>query len=230
MRHPFFISRTIRISSEKGRIDSPNTSMLCLTKGGNIAMEKDAMILGEEEQFAREVTLGVIVERPVKIWSTIIPGMFIIDFLRRQSTLRKYVKYFMFPRKKAIRVAQALLQGEQKAMLVAQAKEDTRTWLTSLGFHSDEIGRAQLEVLLLLVDHYKKLLQSEGDYYHLLIRNAYARRADFQKVIDQISRAEKALERAITAERSGDQTMQDKLKAEAEQIAMRRQKMIAQIY
>jgi len=204
--------------------------MLCLTQGGNIAMERDAMILGEDEQFAREVILGVIVERPVKIWNTIIPGMFIIDFLRRQSTIRKYVQYFMFPRKTAIRVAQAFLQGEERAILLAQAKEDTNMWLASLGFYSDEIRRAQLEVLVLLVDHYKKLLQSEGDYYHLLIRNAYASQPDFQKVIDQISLAEKALERAITAERSGDQTMRDKLKAEAEQIAMRRQKMIAQIY
>ncbi len=204
--------------------------MLCLTKGGDIEMERDDMILGEEEQLAREVTLGVIVARPVKIWNSIIPGMFIIDFLRRQSALRKYVRYFMFPRKTAIRVAQALLQEEQRAILLAQAKEDTRTWLASLGFYSNEICRAQMEVVLLLVEHYLKLLQSEGDYYHLLIRNAYASQDAFEKIIDQISRAEQTLERAIMAERSGDQKMQDKLKAEAEQIAMRRQKLIAQIY
>jgi len=204
--------------------------MLCLTKGGNIAMERDDMILGEEEQLAREVTLGVIVERPVKIWNSIIPGMFIIDFLRRQSALRKYVRYFMFPRKTAIRVAQALLQGEEKAILLAQAKEDTRTWLASLGFHSNEICRAQMEEVVLLLEHYLKLLQSEGDYYHLLIRNAYASQEAFQKVVDQTSEAEKAFDRAMITERNSNQKLQDKLKAEAGQIAMRRQKMIAQIY
>jgi hypothetical protein len=46
-------------------------------------MEKYKMILMTEEKMAREVTLGVIVTRPLTVWHYIIPGMFIIDFLRR---------------------------------------------------------------------------------------------------------------------------------------------------
>ena len=73
-------------------------------------MEKYKMILMAEEKMAREVTLGVIVTRPLTVWHYIIPGMFIIDFLRRGSALRKYTEHFMFPRKLAIDAAQALAQ------------------------------------------------------------------------------------------------------------------------
>ena len=65
-------------------------------------MEKYKMILMTEEKMAREVTLGVIVTRPLTVWHHIIPGMFIIDFLRRGSALRRYTNHFMFPRKLAI--------------------------------------------------------------------------------------------------------------------------------
>ena len=44
-------------------------------------MDKYDIILSAEEQFAREVTLGVIVTRPLTLWHSIIPGMFVIDFL-----------------------------------------------------------------------------------------------------------------------------------------------------
>ena len=59
-------------------------------------MEKYNMILAAEEQFAREVTLGVIVTRPLTVWHYIIPGMFIIDFLRRGSAIRRYNKHFIY--------------------------------------------------------------------------------------------------------------------------------------
>ena len=37
-------------------------------------MEKYTIIVNAEEQFAREVTLGVIVTRPLTVWHSIIPG------------------------------------------------------------------------------------------------------------------------------------------------------------
>ena len=37
-------------------------------------MEKYDIIVDAEQQFAREVTLGVIVTRPLTVWHYIIPG------------------------------------------------------------------------------------------------------------------------------------------------------------
>ena len=78
-------------------------------------MEKYDLILNAEAQFAREVTLGAIVARPPSAWSYLIPGMFIIDFLRRGSAIRKYTRHFMFPRKLALDAARAVSHGEDEA-------------------------------------------------------------------------------------------------------------------
>ena len=73
-------------------------------------MEKYDLILSAEEQFAREVTLGAIVARPPSAWFYLIPGMFIIDYLRRGSAIRKYTRHFLFPRKLAVYAARAVIQ------------------------------------------------------------------------------------------------------------------------
>ena len=77
-------------------------------------MDKCDIIMNAEEQFAREVTLGVIVTRPLTAWHTIIPGFFIVDFLRRGSAIRQYTKHFMFPRKLALDAAVAVTREEDK--------------------------------------------------------------------------------------------------------------------
>ncbi len=68
-------------------------------------MDKYDLIMDAEHQFAREVTLGVIVTRRLTAWHYLIPGFFIIDFFFFFSAIRQYTKHFMFPRKLAIDVA-----------------------------------------------------------------------------------------------------------------------------
>jgi hypothetical protein len=62
-------------------------------------MEKYEMILFAEEALARQVALGVIVTSPLTVWHYLIPFMFIFDFLRRNTILRRYAKHFLFPAK-----------------------------------------------------------------------------------------------------------------------------------
>ena len=106
------------------------------------------MILMTEEQMAREVTLGVIVTRPLTVWHYIIPGMFIIDFLRRGSALRKYTEHFMFPRKRAIDAVQALAQGQDEDAVSSRLENETRLWLSRDRFqeHIDELTAAEADV------------------------------------------------------------------------------------
>ncbi|HUT72765.1 MAG TPA: NF038143 family protein, partial [Desulfatiglandales bacterium] len=60
------------------------------------------MILSAEGSFARTVALGVVVRRPLTAWHYLIPGMFLIDFLRRSAEIRKYSEHFLFPRRQAL--------------------------------------------------------------------------------------------------------------------------------
>jgi hypothetical protein len=193
-------------------------------------MEKYDLILAAEEQFAREVTLGVIVQRPLTVWQYLIPGMFIIDFLRRGSAIRQYTRHFMYPRKLAIDGARATIQGQDEAVLRSHIEEDIRNWLNALNLYTPALHQAQTAVVDLLTDHYSRLLSAVGDNYHQLIKNAYQNRESFKMYLDQITAAEKEVDSEITQKLAENQKLQEKLLTEEKQVQMRRQKIMDQVF
>jgi hypothetical protein len=193
-------------------------------------MEIYKMILMTEEKMAREVTLGVIVTRPQKVWHNIIPGMFIVDFLRRGSALRKYTEHFMFPRKLAIEAAQALVQDEDKATVFSHIENETRTWLNSLDLYTPGLLQAQLAVTKLLVDHYAKLLKEDGYSVYALIKKAYQNRVIFQGFIDELTAAEAEVDRERIAKMGETEKLRAKISAEQEQLKERREKIIEEVF
>lgn len=193
-------------------------------------MEKYNMILAAEEQFAREVTLGVIVTRPLTAWHYIIPGMFVIDFLRRGSAIRRYAKHFMYPRKLALEAARAISEQEDKSSITSHFEEDVSLWLNALKLFSPELVRTHLKLIDVLVEHYSKLLNAEGDAFNLLIKHAYQNRGNFNAFIDQITAAEKAVDKKVIEKLGGDEKVKAKILAEQQQIEKRRQKILDDIF
>ena len=193
-------------------------------------MEKYKMILMTEEQMAREVTLGVIVTRPLTVWHYIIPGMFIIDFLRRGSALRKYTDHFMFPRKLAIDSAQALAQGEDEADVSSHIENETRFWLNSLDLYTHGLLDAQLAVIKLLIDHYARLLKAEGVSIYALIKAAYENRNRFQAHIDELTAAEAEVDRELIVKLGESEKLKAKISAEQKQLEERREKIIQEVF
>ncbi len=193
-------------------------------------MEKYKMILMAEEKMAREVTLGVIVTRPLTVWHHIIPGMFIIDFLRRGSALRQYTRHFMFPRKLAIDAARALAQGEDEAAVFSHIENDTGAWLNSLDLHTPGLLQAQLAVIKLLVDHCARLLKEDGYSVYALIKKAYESRGSFQGFIDELTVAEAEVDRELIVRMGETQKLKAKISAEQEQIKERREKILQEVF
>src|SRR5512139_3046425 len=113
-----------------------------------------ALILNEEESFARAVALGVIVKRPPSAWHFLLPGMFLFDFLRRSGETRRYSDLFLFPRRLALDGAFDLLHGEEREKVFLKAEEEVRGWLITLKLDSERLLRAHMSQVTLLVDHY----------------------------------------------------------------------------
>ena len=193
-------------------------------------MEKHKMILMTEEQMAREVTLGVIVTRPLTVWHYIIPGMFIIDFLRRGSALRKYTEHFMFPRKLAIDAARALAQGEDEAAVFSHIENDTGMWLNGLDLKTSGLLKAQLKVIKLLVEHYARLLKADGASVYALIKKGYESRESFQGFIDELTAAEAEVDRELVAKLGESEKLKEKISAEQKQLEQRRNKIIQEVF
>ncbi len=188
------------------------------------------MILMAEEKMAREVTLGVIVTRPLTVWHYLIPGMFIIDFLRRGSALKKYTEHFMFPRKQAVDAAQALAQGQSEADVFERVENDTQAWLSSLDLYSPGLLQKQVNAIKLLADHYGKLLKEEGYSVYALIKAAYQTRENLQGFFDELTAAEAEVDRELVAKMGENEKLKEKILAEQNQLKERREKIIEEVF
>ena len=193
-------------------------------------MDKYDIIINAEQQFAREVALGVIYLRSPSVWHYVIPGMFMIDFLRRGSIIRKYTESFMFPRKLALQAARDLSRDNTKASMAPSRETEIKSWLTALKLDSQDLVMAQTETVDLLIDHYVKLLQAEGERYYDLIQNAYSSRENFEAHLRQITAAENKVDRAILARVGDNPAVKEKLELEARQVENRRQKILEDIF
>ena len=193
-------------------------------------MEKPKMILIAEEKLAREVTLGVIVTRPLTVWHYIIPGMFIIDFLRRGSALKKYTENFLFPRKLAVDAAQALAQGEPEADVFEHIENDTRVWLNSLDLYSTGLLQAQVGAIKLLADHYGMLLKEDGLSVYALMKAAYQTQENLQTFFEELTAAEAEVDRELLAKKGENEKLKEKILAEQKQLEERRAKIIEEVF
>lgn len=193
-------------------------------------MDKFDIILNAEQQFAREVTLGVLYLKPLSVWHYLIPGIFIIDFLRRTSAIRRYTETFMFPRNLALQAARDLSGDNTRADIDSHLNTEIKSWLAALQLDSPDLVEAQKETVDLLIDHYGRLLQAEGESYYDLIQNAYSSRESFEGHLREITAAENQVDRAILA-RVGDRSaVKEKLELEARQVDSRRKKILEDIF
>ena len=197
---------------------------------GNEMTDKYKIIVEAEQQFAREVTLGVIVTRPLTAWHYIIPGFFIIDFLRRGSAIRQYTNHFMFPRKLALDTAMAEIQRNGNVSESSDLEDRVRYWLEPLKLYTPELVKAHVVLIELLAAHYLKLLNADGDTFDRLVAHAYQNGDNFKQFIETITTAENDVDRQVIDLLAGNEKMKEKIFAEQEQIAKRRQKILDEVF
>jgi len=185
-----------------------------------------ALILNEEESFARAVALGVIVKRPPSAWHFLLPGMFLFDFLRRSSETRRYSDLFLFPRRLALDGAFDLLHGEERDKVFLKAEEEIRGWLITLKLDSERLLRAHMSQVTLLVDHYTRLLRTEKGSYEGLIRQAYPTREHYETFLRELTAAEREVDQAVAAFHGGSDAIRQRLEAEQNQVEALRKKEI----
>ena len=193
-------------------------------------MDKYGIILAAEEQFARAVALGLFLKRPLSVWHYLLPGMFIIGFLRRGSSIRKYSDNYTFHRKQALDAGKDILEGQGKADRLLQIEGKISDWLASLNLYSEELHRTIMKVVDLLVEHYKRLLEVEGDTYDELIRNGYKNREQYQAYLSRLTLAEKEVDKMLLEKSTEDDQLGQRILAEQEEVARRRTKSPDQIF
>lgn len=176
------------------------------------------------------VALRVIVTKPVTVWQTLIPFLFILDFLKRSSATRLYAKNFMFPRRLAIDAALGINNGEDKENRLSRVEEAIKEWLNFSKLYSEGLHRNQMEVITLFIDHYSKLLNSNGDTYYSLVRNAYNNRENYEACLSRFASAEKEVDRAIIEKLGETEELREKILAEQQQLENLRKEEVDGIF
>jgi len=188
------------------------------------------IILEAEESFARAVALGVVVKKPLTPWHFIIPGMFIFDFLRRNSETRRYSELFLFPRRSALHGTLDVLKGDDRKQVLSRVEEDIRQWLMSLKLYSERLLRGHMEQIHLLIDHYIKLFQVEGNSYPELVRNAYKTQDQFMGYLQRLVAAEQEVDAAVAEIHGKTPEIWERLRAEQVQVEALRKKEAEHIF
>lgn len=192
--------------------------------------KKHRIILEAEESFARAVALGVHVKKPLSAWHFLLPGIFIFDFLRRSSEMRRYSALFLFPRKLALDGALDIIKGEERKKILSQIEEKMREWLSSSNLYSEKLHRSHMEEISLLIDHYSKLLYADGKSYPALVQNTYRTQETYEAYLHRLTAIEQEVDQAIAEIHSNSEHIWERLKAEAAQVAELREKEINQIF
>lgn len=159
-----------------------------------------AIILKNEELFAKALATKIIDKPKLNVWMILVPIIFLYYFYRmkRYSEGKEgFTAQYIISRKQALSKATAFVSGDRDS-------------------HIDEIiSKVELdeparkcfrEVLSVLFDHYVRLLTRGGESYDELVRKSYKTLDAYMEYIKHINRAEDALNRCFIDASAQDDT------------------------
>lgn len=175
--------------------------MLSLPTETELMMEaihkKRDIILSYEESFARAIAQAMVVRRPITVWHFLIPFIFIFHLLRMKREVESFTKNFLYTKKITLDAALDINKGEDRQNRLSRIEDETRGWLIAHDLHSWGIHQGQMAQVNLLVDHYLKLLDAEGDSYSSLVRNTYKTRKEYESFLNQLNSIGREIDRAV---------------------------------
>ncbi len=180
-------------------------------------------ILSRERYLARAVASAVIESKPLTVWEVVVPILFFFTFLQFKRSRTTFALNFLFTKKLALEAAlERARKGKSPEEARAAIKEKTDKILAAdrKGVYSSKIRQRQLQEMELLLEHYFRLLQAEGEDFPSLVRNVYRHRENYEKFLTNLERAEKEVNRAalqFVKNKSGQATV-SKMEEAAQKI------------
>lgn len=157
------------------------------------------IIRSEERRLAKAVAKKIVKIPEITVWAFMIPFIFVFSFLKYKRTSETFALNFLFTKRLALDAALDIIKkGLQRQDVVVRINDKTRDILASdtQGVYSENIRMKQMNEINLLLDHYLKLFEAEGKNYKSLVKNAYQTQDNYGTFLQQLTAAEKAVNRA----------------------------------
>ena len=161
--------------------------------------KKYNVILSHETAVARSVALATIKPRPFSVWEVLIPIIFIFGYMRSKENREVFAQNVLFTKKMALQAAFDMFKkGRTRETEMEQIRSKTREMIATIpgGIYSDAIRHEQLKEIELLIDHYGRLLNSEGEDYDSLVFDAYRTPQRLSEFFGRLQEAEESVGRA----------------------------------
>ena len=142
---------------------------------------------------AKAVAIRVIHSKPLTVWEVTIPPILIFNLLRLKSAREIFAQNFLFTKQLALDGSLEIVRKNQnRETALSKIKEKTDEVLTSdnQGIYSHEIRQVQLKEIDLLLTHYYKLFQAEGDDYASLVSHVYGTKRRYVQFLEQLKEME----------------------------------------
>lgn len=170
--------------------------------------QKFKIIFERERSMAQGLALSLIRTKTLTVWEIMIPVIFILNYVKLKQSREIFVQNQMFTKKMALDAALDMKKKDaSKETLMAQIQSKTKELVSSVpgGIYSDDIRRQQLKEIDLLIDHYSKLLNAEGQDYASLVTDVYQSATEYNSFFNQLKLAETEV-MAAARRTLGDQT------------------------
>jgi hypothetical protein len=151
-------------------------------------------ILAQERSWAVSVARMVIKPRPISVWEFLIPVLLVFSFAKTKSEKEVIIQNLLFTKELALKAALDMAKNGRNRKEVMFPIEDKTSSLVNTvkdGIYSEEIRQKQLKEINLLIDHYCRLLNAEGENYGSLVINAYQAPESFKNFLAQLKAFEK---------------------------------------
>ncbi len=119
--------------------------------------------------------------------------------MKSKETREIFAQNVMFTKKMALQAAFDMLKkGEARKSVMERIESKTQDMIASVpgGIYSAEIRREQLKEIDLLIDHYQRLLESQGNDYDSLVFNAYQTPNQLADFFARLQKAEESVGQA----------------------------------
>lgn len=151
-------------------------------------------ILAQERSWAVSVARMVIKPRPISVWEFLIPVLLIFSFAKTKSEKEVIIQNLLFTKQLALEAALDMAKnGLNREEVLFSIKDKTSSLVNTVedGIYSEEIRQKQLKEINLLLDHYCRLLNAEGENYASLVINVYQALESFTNFLAQLKALEK---------------------------------------
>lgn len=178
--------------------------------------KKYELILKYEEQFANHLASYVIAKPKLTLWIILIPIFIVFYIFQLQKCVngrKNFAEHYILDKKRAL--------GEAVDIVRAGRDADIKK-LADLSDAPESTRKERTEVLSVLVEHFRKLLLSDGEDFDSLVRLVYHDRTSYLLFLNRLNKAEKKFNKTIKPhleeEHSGINGVVDAMELQSEEL------------